>query len=66
MDTSIKSIGRLRYQLAWSSGSWWYINRQNEKIHMTFFIGRLEDPSDGTTIRQIIVGPVMLSWGWKQ
>lgn len=67
MDTSVRSIGRLRYQLIWSSsGSWWYINRQNEKVHLNFFIGKVEDQTDGTTIRQIVIGPVMFNWGWKE
>lgn len=60
---NIKSLGRLRYQIDWSKTCWYYINRKNEKINLRFFIGSVE--FEDASINQIIIGPFMLSWGWK-
>ncbi len=64
MTTNIKSIGRLHYQIDWDTTGWYYINQQNEKINMNFFAGTVE--FDGTRLYQFILGPFMLSWGWKE
>lgn len=61
---NVRSIGRLRYKLIWEPTGWYYINRQGQKIYMHFFIGKVEDV-EGTTISQILIGPLQLSWGWK-
>ena len=60
----VRSIGRLKYKLIWEPTGWYYVNRQSQKIYLHFFIGKIEDV-EGTTIRQIVIGPLQLSWGWK-
>ena len=62
---NVRTIGRLKYKLIWEPTGWWYMNRQEQKIYLHFFIGKIED-CEGTTIRQIVVGPLQLSWGWEQ
>jgi hypothetical protein len=62
MNERIYSIGRLQVQIDWGKETWYYINRQNEKINMNFFAGTVE--FEGTRLYQFILGPLMISWGW--
>jgi hypothetical protein len=64
MISKIKSFGRLQVQVDWGLEGWWYINKQNEKINMNFFAGTVE--FEGAKLYQFILGPLMISWGWRQ
>jgi len=60
----IHALGRLRVQVDWGQETWYYINQQNEKINMGFFIGSVEPPEGDIKLYQIIIGHLMISWGW--
>lgn len=60
----IKKFGPIMYQTDWDTTGWFYINRQQEKVNMTFFIGTVEAPEGDVRLKQLIVGPFMLTWAW--
>jgi hypothetical protein len=65
MKTSgVRAVGRLRYQWDWDSTGWYYTSRKGEQIKMKFFLGVIE--YDGGSLRQIILGPLAISWGWAE
>ena len=59
---------KLHIQLDWGTEAWYYINRDNEKINMTFFIGSLESTtgSETTKLYQFVCGRLLITWGWEQ
>jgi hypothetical protein len=63
MKTNIHSFGRLQVQIDWGKETWYYISRHREKINMMFFLGTVE--FEGGSLRQFIIGPLAISWGWK-
>jgi hypothetical protein len=60
--SGVRSVGRLHYQWDWDSTGWYYISRKDEKINMKFFFGTIE--YEGGSLRQFIIGPLAISWGW--
>ena len=52
------------YQTDWDLKGWYYINRKNEKVQMAFFVGTVQAPEGDVTLKQIVVGPFMLTWAW--
>ncbi len=60
----IYALGRLRCQIDWDTNGWWYTNNKNEKINMNLFVGTVD--FEGARLYQVIVGPLMISWGWTE
>lgn len=65
MNERIYSVGRLQVQIDWGKDTWYYRNQENEKINMGLFIGSVVPPEGDTKLYQVIVGPLMISWGWQ-
>lgn len=60
----IYAIGRLRCQIDWDATGWWYLNKKDEKINMNLFAGTVEH--EDAKLYQVIIGPLMISWGWTE
>ena len=61
---TIRRLGPIMYQTDWDLKGWYYINRKNEKVQMAFFVGTVQAPEGDVTLKQIVVGPFMLTWAW--
>ena len=66
VDAKIYHIGKLVFQSNWDWSGWYYINQKNERVNMHFYIGSVIPPENDSTLYQFILGPYMLSWGWKK
>ena len=60
----VKAIGRLRYQIDWDRTGWYYLSHKGEQVNIRVFAGTVE--YDGGSLRQIILGPLAISWGWAE
>lgn len=59
-QSTIRTFGKIQYQLDWDWNGWYYVSRKNEKIYMFFFIGTIEHETH--RLKQIVIGPLAITW----